>query len=1112
MPAVREAVTRIRTEVAALLQPDTMPDVQDAEALAVMRRADVLAPFANEVTKEARKSIELLNKHNPDALFSAPPDEDALYKFSVSDAVLALEDKYPKAKESLRVSQENAGINQQQGSTGILKPEDYLCGIVCADLYLATRRQFIVEKVTEAIKNKQVTELHTIGIRQVAAELAEPARNPAAETALENERNTYSGELIRLSVRAANQNVGSLETKRYREAYQVIAGDKDSNVINRAVSDGIGVLRGITKKAEIPGQQLGKTTAELKKAFATGQIPDTSSDLLVFKSFLRLVGQTHQTVVRQIGVTDPDVEFDKLQDLWTKAGLLEDFSEAFDWPMVDISELEARKLAAQAARKRIGRAATRPEIAPDGIILVEDPKRPGSGTIRTITTAVMAGATVATLATPAVAATHAAQWTPPGQREGTTYVAVSTDHPATTYTYENPSAATSSDSSSGLIPADSTTSTAPEQSPSDASPDPSQPSAPPSTESSPAPQPADPTNHNTPAHQAAPSEVTTPSPLVAEDASQGDFTYTTDQNSSSESSSSTSEIVKSPTEMLRDYIQNGKEFNRTDAYALFRQLRSLDTSTTLSDNSTPTPPEVQTIINTLLAQDDQAYNIRRGQMTIPERTDYVLPTLYVQAALDDNYEAFLATNDPSELYVTGKGADAVRYILDKQLSADIKEQLGVDRYKIILQLMTTAELQVLNQHQIDEAIAWYKLDQQSTDVTPDHQVKPPHHSPRHPDNHQANGHHHNKPNHNAHHNRHNQHHAPHESGPNLEGLDAGQIRVIEAIYRHTVGEPRVRDAMIFTSYLEAGLRPDARGNGSYGAYQEQNPGDPNGPHPDWSIAGALNPDTATQDMLPDYHNGVSQVHDRLWKLHPMLAVELAGYHAERPADIYHNTQGWGRVKEAYDVMKRITGGHSQHGPGQIHGIGHGHGHGNGHNHGHMPQYHGGSAHSAAIRRHIVRVALRQEHRWPNGVTDNNNSNPIIAKYTEGRLGPQWAWCAFFATYDLQQAGLQHMPRIGLVSDLYKYMVSPRNKSFYVRTAADIRRSKAEVKPGDAAFFNENASYYALEHSGRGNHVGIVVKVEGDIVTTVDGNWNDRVSFHTFNINDPTVMAFADYTG
>jgi hypothetical protein len=110
--------------------------------------------------------------------------------------------------------------------------------------------------------------------------------------------------------------------------------------------------------------------------------------------------------------------------------------------------------------------------------------------------------------------------------------------------------------------------------------------------------------------------------------------------------------------------------------------------------------------------------------------------------------------------------------------------------------------------------------------------------------------------------------------------------------------------MLMGGYLEDGLRTNGVGVGSYGLFQIQHPG-PGGVHPDISRAGALNPNTATEYMLPAYSGAVASIPESMWHSHPMAAAELAVYRAEKPADIYHNTQGWDRVREAYSVAMRV---------------------------------------------------------------------------------------------------------------------------------------------------------------------------------------------------------------
>ena len=41
-----------------------------------------------------------------------------------------------------------------------------------------------------------------------------------------------------------------------------------------------------------------------------------------------------------------------------------------------------------------------------------------------------------------------------------------------------------------------------------------------------------------------------------------------------------------------------------------------------------------------------------------------------------------------------------------------------------------------------------------------------------------------------------------------------------------------------------------------------------------------------------------------------------------------------------------------------------------------------------------------------------------------------------------------------------------------------------------------------------SHTGIVVEVSSTQITVVDGNWSDKVSRHTYNLTDSSLIGFA----
>jgi len=115
-----------------------------------------------------------------------------------------------------------------------------------------------------------------------------------------------------------------------------------------------------------------------------------------------------------------------------------------------------------------------------------------------------------------------------------------------------------------------------------------------------------------------------------------------------------------------------------------------------------------------------------------------------------------------------------------------------------------------------------------------------------------------------------------------------------------------------------------------------------------------------------------------------------------------------------------------------------------------------------LKQAILTVARAELGR---GEAGGNNRGQDVRKYTKGK---EVAWCAGFASYTLKKAGITTV----------KYDLSAR--SLFNQLKAQKRLVKTP-RPGDLVFFNRGArnSWTA--------HVGIVEKVEGDNIVTIEGN-------------------------
>jgi cell wall-associated NlpC family hydrolase len=95
------------------------------------------------------------------------------------------------------------------------------------------------------------------------------------------------------------------------------------------------------------------------------------------------------------------------------------------------------------------------------------------------------------------------------------------------------------------------------------------------------------------------------------------------------------------------------------------------------------------------------------------------------------------------------------------------------------------------------------------------------------------------------------------------------------------------------------------------------------------------------------------------------------------------------------------------------------------------------------------------------------------------------WCSYFATSMWREAGVD-IPKYGFTGDVYKW--GERHHLAYGKH--DLAK---QVRPGDAILFGTGPSWAGSEH------IGIVEKVDGNKITTIEGNSSDQVMRHTYTL-------------
>ena len=130
---------------------------------------------------------------------------------------------------------------------------------------------------------------------------------------------------------------------------------------------------------------------------------------------------------------------------------------------------------------------------------------------------------------------------------------------------------------------------------------------------------------------------------------------------------------------------------------------------------------------------------------------------------------------------------------------------------------------------------------------------------------------------------------------------------------------------------------------------------------------------------------------------------------------------------------------------------------------------------------IVAYARQHIAQRPREV-GGQNKGPWVRHYMDGHEGQPWFWCAGFATYPIKQAA----------EGLHKPM--PVLRSFGVANIATEAKHRHDFLslPGPAERRRIKPGSLFLERGGPTGymHTGIVTGINGDTMTTIEGNTND----------------------
>lgn len=105
------------------------------------------------------------------------------------------------------------------------------------------------------------------------------------------------------------------------------------------------------------------------------------------------------------------------------------------------------------------------------------------------------------------------------------------------------------------------------------------------------------------------------------------------------------------------------------------------------------------------------------------------------------------------------------------------------------------------------------------------------------------------------------------------------------------------------------------------------------------------------------------------------------------------------------------------------------------------------------------------------------------------------WCACYVSWALAQTGMQNPPKF---ADVDKFMAYCQTNGTWMKSKAN--GGTTDPQPGDLIFFDWNKGDNA-------QHVGVVLKVDGRMVYTIEGNSAGRVTVRSYTLSDPRIIGY-----
>src|SRR5918998_2271085 len=122
----------------------------------------------------------------------------------------------------------------------------------------------------------------------------------------------------------------------------------------------------------------------------------------------------------------------------------------------------------------------------------------------------------------------------------------------------------------------------------------------------------------------------------------------------------------------------------------------------------------------------------------------------------------------------------------------------------------------------------------------------------------------------------------------------------------------------------------------------------------------------------------------------------------------------------------------------------------------------------------------------------SNNSRRITKYREALSGPTpppGPWCAYFVSWAAKQAGMSLGPGFGSVDALYAWAK---------KNGKAVSAGNYTPRPGDLIVWDE--------------HIGIVEKVQGGKIHTIEGNSSNKVSKRTYGSNGGGAIGYVRMGG